>query len=198
MSKPSPAIVLASTSPYRAELLRRVVPVFTCAAVSVAEDAFDGEAPGATAVRLAAAKAQAGADAHPGALVIGSDQVAELDGLAMGKPGTLARAHAQLAACSGKQVLFHTAVCMADDRGSERVLHHACDLTRVEFRALDEAEIRRYLEKDSPLDCAGSFKAERLGVALFEGIESRDPTALIGLPLIRLCSLLRQAGIAIP
>jgi septum formation protein len=198
MNNPAPLIVLASTSAYRAELLARVVPIFACAAVSVDEGAFDGEAPAATAVRLAAAKAQAGADAHPGALVIGSDQVAELDGQAIGKPGTRARAHAQLAACSGKQVLFHTAVCLADGRGRERVVHGACDLTRVEFRALGEAEIRRYLDSDNPLDCAGSFKVERLGVALFERIESDDPTALIGLPLIRLCSLLRQAGVVIP
>lgn len=198
MNAPAPTLVLASTSPYRAELLRRIVPDFTCARVSVDEAALENEAPLATAMRLAAAKAEEGAMAYPGALSIGSDQVAELDGVVLGKPGTMANARAQLAACSGKRVKFHTAVCLVDGRNDRRERHRGSDLTRVEFRVLDEHEIGRYLERDQPLDCAGSFKVERLGVALFERVESIDPTALIGLPLIILCRMLRQAGIEIP
>lgn len=197
MSRSGPAIVLASSSSYRAGLLRRIVPAFECVAAAVDEAPLDGEAPSATAIRLAAAKAETVAALHPGSLVIGSDQVAELDGRPLGKPGSLARARAQLAACSGREVLFHTAVCLADARQG-CVLHHACDLTRVAFRTLDDDAIGRYLAKDTPLDCAGSFKVESLGIALFERVDCTDPTALVGLPLVSLCRLLRAAGIAVP
>jgi septum formation protein len=193
-----PPIVLASSSRYRAELLGRILPRFTQIAAEVDETALPGETPSATAVRLATNKARAVAELNPGSLVIGSDQVAELEGLALGKPGTIERAQAQLAACSGKAVEFHTALCLADARGSDLVMHTALDLTRVVFRSLDTGEIARYLARDEPLDCAGSFKIERLGVALFDQVESHDPSALIGLPLIRLCGLLRDAGLLIP
>lgn len=191
-------IILASSSRYRAEMLSRVISGFSQAAPDINEAAEAGETPSATAVRLATQKAMVIAAANPCHLVIGSDQVAELDGVALGKPGTLARAHAQLSACSGKSVNFHTAVCLADARGPEIVLRHAIDLTRVVFRTLDAQEVSRYLAADEPLDCAGSFKVERLGVALFERIENNDPSALVGLPLISLCALLREAGVPLP
>ncbi|HEY6940849.1 Maf family protein, partial [Dokdonella sp.] len=138
------------------------------------------------------------ATACAGAVVIGSDQVAELDGCALGKPGTAANACAQLRACSGRAVEFHTALCLVDARGAAPRAGAECDLTRVVFRTLDDAEIERYVEAERPFDCAGSFKAEGLGITLFERIECIDPTALVGLPLIALARLLRAAGIEIP
>ncbi len=187
-------LLLASTSRYRRELLQRLgLPVET-ARPEVDETPAAGEAPRALAVRLARAKAAAVAAAHPGRWVIGSDQVAELNGAPLGKPGTAEAAHAQLAAMSGQSVAFHTAVSLVCDG---QVLE-ACDLTRVHFRTLDAAEIERYVAAEQPLDCAGSFKCEGLGITLFEAIENRDPTALIGLPLIALSQLLRQAGHRLP
>src|SRR5690606_33100760 len=129
---------------------------------------------------------------HPGAVVIGSDQVAELDGRLLGKPGDAARARAQLAASSGRTVRFFTAVCVIGADGME---HLAVDRTDVRFRTLSDREIATYVEREQPLDCAGGFKSEGLGIALFECIDSRDPTALVGLPLIALARLLRQAGV---
>lgn len=193
-----PMILLASSSRYRAEMLARVVPSFTQAAPDIDEIALAGELPSATAERLAAQKALTIAATHPGHLVIGSDQVAELDGIALGKPGTVERAQAQLSRCSGRSVNFHTALCLVDGRGPQPVLHRALDTTRVVFRELDAEAISRYIALDQPLDCAGSFKVERLGVALFERVENNDPSALVGLPLISLCALLRQAGVQIP
>jgi septum formation protein len=131
-------------------------------------------------------------------LLIGSDQVAEIDGHALGKPGTAETARAQLAASSGRTLLFHTALCVMDTRVDPAHVHAAIDLTRATFRTLDADEIARYVAIETPLDCAGSFKAERLGITLFERIESGDPSALIGLPLIALARLLRAAGIALP
>lgn len=186
--------VLASTSRYRLELLQRLGLTPECARPEVDETALPGEAPRALAVRLARAKAAAVAARQPGRWVIGSDQVAELNGSPLGKPGSVEGAHAQLAAMSGQQVAFHTAVCLQRD---ERVLD-ACDLTRVQFRVLDAASIERYVAAEQPLDCAGSFKCEGLGISLFEAIDNRDPTALIGLPLIALCGLLREAGYILP
>jgi septum formation protein len=186
--------VLASTSRYRLELLQRLGLTPECARPEVDETALPGEAPRALAVRLARAKAAAVAARQPGRWVIGSDQVAELNGAPLGKPGSVEGAHAQLAAMSGQQVAFHTAVCLQRD---ERVLD-ACDLTRVQFRVLDAASIERYVATEQPLDCAGSFKCEGLGISLFEAIDNRDPTALIGLPLIALCRLLREAGYTLP
>jgi septum formation protein len=188
------ALILASTSRYRRELLERMRLDFDVARPDVDESALPGEAAAALAQRLALAKATAIAAAAPAAWVIGSDQVAELDGIALGKSGGRAAAFAQLRAMSGRAVVFHTAVSVV--RGA--VHHAALDTTTVRFRALAAAEIERYLDAEQPFDCAGSFKAEGLGIALFEAIESQDPTALIGLPLIATARLLRAAGFALP
>ncbi len=194
----SPTIVLASTSRYRAELLGRIVRDFAQVAPTVDESALPGETPAQTAVRLAEAKARAVAVGHPGALVIGSDQVADRDGHPLGKPGDAESARRQLAASAGRAVLFHTAVCMLDLREDPPAVQAALDTTRVVFRPLQADEIARYVERDAPLDCAGSFRIEALGVALFERVDSSDPSALVGLPLISLCRLLRSAGVSIP
>ncbi|MBD8879628.1 septum formation inhibitor Maf [Rhodanobacter sp. 7MK24] len=196
MSDTPPRIVLASTSHYRADLLRRLLPDFEQRAPGTDETALPDEAPGTRAARLAIAKAMAAADDLANALVIGSDQVAELDGKTLGKPGTAAHACAQLTASSGRVVHFHTALCLLDTRDGCRQLH--VDHTRVHFRALEAQEIERYVAREQPLDCAGSFKCEGLGISLFERIDSEDPTALIGLPLIALAGMLRSAGAAIP
>ncbi|MBO9662705.1 Maf family nucleotide pyrophosphatase [Dokdonella sp.] len=189
-------LVLASTSRYRRELLSRLGLPFRAVAPEVDEASHPGETPRALACRLAQAKAEAVAARCPGALVIGSDQVAELDGRALGKPGSVAAAEAQLTASAGRSVLFHTALCLVDTRTAAAVPALACDLTRVVFRPLAHAEIARYVAAERPLDCAGSFKAEGLGIGLFERIENEDPTALIGLPLIALARMLRAAGVA--
>jgi septum formation protein len=191
-------LVLASTSRYRRELLSRLLPEFRVEAPDVDETPRENEAPALLAERLARAKALAVAARNPGALVIGSDQVAEIDGIALGKPGTAERARAQLAASSGRTVVFHTAVCLADARAQPVREHAAADVTRVVFRTLSADEITRYVERENPIDCAGSFKSEGLGIALFERIETTDPTALIGLPLIALADLLRRAGFTLP
>lgn len=189
-------IVLGSTSRYRRELLARLRLPFEVAAPEVDETPLPGEAPRALALRLAQAKAQAVAARHPQALVIGSDQVADLAGEPLGKPGTHERATLQLRRMRGHAVVFHTAlavVCHA--RGYAQT-----DLAAVQvrFRTLTDDEIERYLQAEQPYDCAGSAKSEGLGIALLEAIESDDPTALIGLPLIRLGRLLRAAGVALP
>lgn len=187
-------LILASTSRYRAELLGRLRLAFSSEAPHVDETALPGEAPAALATRLALAKARAVAGRRPGSWVIGSDQVAELDGNPLGKPGTVEAACAQLAAMSGRQVHFHTALCLAN--GGQAL--QASDLTTVRFRSLSSEEIRRYIAAEQPLDCAGSFKCEGLGISLFEAIDNHDPTALVGLPLIALSRLLRQAGYGLP
>lgn len=189
-------LILGSTSRYRAELLRRLWPDFEQRSPGTDETPLPGEEPSARAGRLAVAKAEAAASGLVDALVIGSDQVAELDGQTLDKPGTPERAHAQLAASSGRVVHFHTALCLFDTRTGQRLTH--VDHTRVHFRTLDEAEIARYIEREQPLDCAGSFKCEGLGISLFERIENEDPTALVGLPLIALARLLRRAGMPLP
>ncbi|HDS1511020.1 septum formation inhibitor Maf [Stenotrophomonas maltophilia] len=188
------SLVLASTSRYRRELLQRLGLAFDCARPEVDETPLNGEAPRALATRLAAAKAAEVAALHPGAWVIGSDQVADLNGQPLGKPGTAEAACAQLAAMSGQTVRFHTAVCLTRDGES----FTAVDLTNVCFRALEPDEIARYVTNEQPLDCAGSFKCEGLGISLFDAIDNRDPTALVGLPLIALCGLLRQVGFEVP
>jgi septum formation protein len=192
----SASLVLASTSRYRAELLRRLGLPFTQRAPGTDESPRTGEAPAERALRLAIAKAEAAAHDLNGALVIGSDQVAELDGLVLDKPGTAERACAQLAASSGRTVHFHTAVCLRDTRHGINHVH--VDDTRVVFRSLEPEEIERYVEGEQPLDCAGSFKCEGLGISLFDRIDSQDPTALIGLPLIAVARLLRQCAVALP
>jgi septum formation protein len=190
---PARRLVLASTSRYRSELLQRLRLPFTVRAPEVDETALDGEAPRALALRLALAKADAVADLDRDAVVIGSDQVADLDGLAIGKPGDHARATAQLRSMRGRTVLFHTAVAaVCRDSGFRAA---GLVTVTVRFRELGDAEIEHYLRAEQPYDCAGSAKAETLGIALLDAIESDDPTALIGLPLIRTCDLLRRAGI---
>lgn len=191
MPVPTPPLILASTSRYRRELLSRLGLPFESVAPDVDEAALPGEAPAALAERLALAKARAVAALHPGAIVIGSDQVADLDGEAIGKPGTHERAVAQLQRMSGRQVVFQTAVAIVAPglAAIERAE------VRVRFRTLTVAAIDRYLRADTPYDCAGSAKVESLGVALLEAVESDDPTALVGLPLIRTCALLRRAGL---
>lgn len=190
------AIVLASTSRYRAELLRRIVPNFTQVAPATDEAPLPNEAPAARAERLAEAKARAVAATQRDALVIGSDQVAALGARVLHKPGSVANAHEQLRASSGNTVDFYTGLCVANGR-TGHVANHL-DHTRVVFRRLSDPEIDRYLALEQPLDCAGSFKCEGAGIALFERLESTDPTALIGLPLIALARLLREAGHAVP
>ena len=199
MPESSPAsrpLVLGSTSVYRRELLQRLRLPFTVAAPPVDETPLPGEPPAQLAQRLALAKAHAVATLHPEAVVIGSDQVADLAGQPLGKPGDHARATAQLQRMRGHTVVFHTAVA---------VVCHASgfvqtDLApvRVRFRDLSDAEIERYLRAEQPYDCAGSAKSEGLGISLLEAIDSDDPTALIGLPLIRTCRLLRAAGLVLP
>lgn len=189
----TPPLILGSTSRYRRELLERLRLPFTVVAPQVDETPAAGEAPAALALRLALAKARAVAALHPQAVVIGSDQVADLAGEPIGKPGTHERAREQLRRMSGREVVFQTAVAVARaDTGYARVLLAP---VRVRFRALGDAEIERYLEAERPYDCAGSAKSEALGIALLEAIESDDPTALVGLPLIRTCTLLREAGL---
>lgn len=186
-----PALILASTSPYRRELLARLRLPFEAVASQVDETALPGEAPAALAERLALAKARAVAAQRPGAVVIGSDQVADLDGETIGKPGTHEVATAQLRRMSGREVIFQTAVAVVAPglAAIERAE------VRVRFRELSDAAIEAYLKADRPYDCAGSAKVESLGIALLEAVVSDDPTALIGLPLIRTCALLRRAGL---
>lgn len=193
-SNPSLPLVLASTSPYRRELLSRLRLPFDVARPEVDEAPHAGEAPAILAARLAAAKAAAVGAKAPDAWVLGSDQVADLDGRPLGKSGGRAAAIDQLRAMAGHEVLFHTAICLA--RGTTAMA--ATDLTRVRFRALTDDEIARYVDAEQPYDCAGSFKCEGLGIALFESIASEDPTALVGLPLIATAGLLRRAGFAVP
>jgi septum formation protein len=190
---PAPRLILASTSRYRRQLLQRLRLPFDIVSPGVDEAALAGEVPAALATRLALAKAQAVAADAADAVVIGSDQVAELDGQAIGKPGSHERAVEQLKMMSGQRVVFHTAVAVVRrERGFARAL--LAPVT-VRFRTLRAQEIERYLRLDTPYDCAGSAKSEALGVALLESIDSDDPTALIGLPLIRTCALLREAGL---
>ncbi len=193
MSRP---LILGSSSPYRRELLGRLQLPFSVVVPDVDESAQPGEPPAQLAQRLALAKAQAVALQHPQALVIGSDQVAELNGQALGKPGSHERARAQLQAMSDQSVCFHTAValCCLDSGHSASALAQV----RVQFRVLQDDEIERYLQAEQPYDCAGSAKSEGLGIALLERIESDDPTALIGLPLIHTARLLRGAGVLLP
>ena len=189
----APALILGSTSPYRKELLARLRRPFEVAAPQVDETPLPNEAPATLARRLALAKARAVAQLQPNAVVIGSDQVADLDGQPLGKPGHHANAVLQLQRMRGKTVIFQTAVsvvCLAS--GFEKT-----DLAavKVKFRNLSNEEIESYLLAEMPYDCAGSAKSEGLGISLLEFIESDDPTALIGLPLIRTCQLLREVGI---
>ena len=199
MPRPAPALILASTSPYRRELLARLRLPFACVAPQVDESPLPGEAPAALAARLALAKAHAVARQHPDAVVIGSDQVAELHGQALGKPHDLARARAQLQQQRGQTVLFHTAVAVV--RGQPPFVATDMATIRTRFRGeadgMSDAAIGAYLLAEQPFDCAGSIKSEGLGIALMAAIDNDDPTALIGLPLMRTCALLRAVGVQI-
>ncbi len=188
-----PRLILASTSRYRRELLERLRLPFEILSPDVDETPRAGEGPAALAQRLALAKAHAVSALHPDAVVIGSDQVADLDGEPLGKPGTHERAVAQLQAMRGRSVVFQTAVAVV--RSADSHVGSALVPITVRFRQLSDAEIEHYLCTEQPYDCAGGAKAETLGIALLDAIESDDPTALIGLPLIRTCALLRDAGI---
>jgi len=193
---PPPRLVLASTSRYRRELLARLGLPFDTASPRADETPLPGETPAATALRLSAEKARSVAARFPGALIIGSDQVADCDGEPVGKPGDHERAVAQLTRLSGRTVVFHTGIALLDTATGD------CRLALVDvrstFRELAADEIEAYLRRERPYDCAGSVKSEALGIALFERIESDDPSALVGLPLIRLASMLRDAGVRVP
>ena len=193
MPAASPKLILGSSSRYRKELLQRVIPDFSTLSPDVDESPAPGEAPGELALRLARMKADTVAANEPGAVVIGSDQVAALGNRIFGKPGNQATALEQLSRCSGHAVAFYTAVCVISPTGNPLQTH--TDITSVQFRNLSSREITRYLELEQPWDCAGSFRSEGLGVALFESIKSEDPTALIGLPMIWLAGALRRAGL---
>lgn len=188
-------LILASTSVYRRDLLSRLRLPFETAGPETDETPLPGETPTQVALRLSEAKARAVATALPGACVIGSDQVAELDGHSLGKPGDRAAAIRQLTGMSGREVLFRTGLCVVTPDGAA---HALLDTTTVRFRVLSDAEIQRYVDAEQPYDCAGSFKSEGLGIGLFDAIESSDPTALIGLPMIATARLLRQAGYQVP
>jgi septum formation protein len=189
---PGRRLILASSSPYRRALLDRLRVPFDVAIPAVDETPLPCELPAATALRLAQAKARACASNHADALVIGSDQVAVLDGRQIGKPGQHDRALAQLQAMRGRTVEFHTALCLYDARTDTLQTQDVISLVR--FRSLPDAELDAYLRAEQPYDVAGSAKAEGLGIALLESIDSTDPTALVGLPLIALTGMLRQAG----
>jgi septum formation protein len=191
-----PELILASTSRYRSSLLERLGIGFTAVPPQTPEDALAGELPPDRALRLAIAKAQAIATHRPDAVVIGSDQVAALGSRILDKPGDAARCRAQLAAASGSSARFHTACAVIAPQAGIRMVH--IDTTTVFFRSLTQQEIERYVERERPFDCAGGFRAEGLGISLFESIESRDPAALIGLPLIWLACALRRVGFQLP
>jgi MAF protein len=199
MSSPKPnrisntPLVLASTSPFRRALLERLGLPFTTCAPEVNESARTGESPWDLVMRLAEAKAEAGAAIHPQALIIGSDQVACIDGEILGKPGTRERAIAQLQKASGRKVTFYTGLCLLE--GWTELSQVECVPFHVHFRNLSPQQIEGYVDLEQPFNCAGSFKSEGLGIALFRRLEGDDPNALIGLPLIRLVAMLEAVGI---
>lgn len=189
-------LVLASTSAYRKMLLERLQQPFETDRPETDETPHPGEHPAATAERLACEKARAVAGRWPDALIIGSDQVAHLGDEVFGKPGTEARAIAQLQRMRGETVVFHTALALLNTRTGHLQVEGVP--TRMRFRTLSDAEIRRYVERERPLDCAGSAKSEGLGISLLEAMSGDDPTALIGLPLIALSRMLRAEGVELP
>ncbi|MFP4610186.1 MAG: Maf family protein [Thiohalophilus sp.] len=185
-------LVLASTSPFRKAILEKFGVPFETASPKVDETAQAGESAGQLVRRLAEAKARAVAEQFPEALIIGSDQVAVIDNTILGKPGSHDRAIEQLRAASGQTVTFLTGLCLYNSRTD----HVRCDVVpfKVHFRQLDDSQIENYLQKEQPYNCAGSFKSEGLGIVLFDKLEGDDPNTLIGLPLIRLISMLEQEG----
>ena len=191
-----PRLVLASTSPYRRELLGRLQLPFEVCAPETDETPLSGEVPAATAERLAVAKAAAVVEKHPDALIIGSDQVAYCGNQRYGKPGNRENARLQLRSLSGKIVVFHTGLCLLNTRSGRRHLRGVA--TEARFRELSDAEIERYMDKENALNCSGSARSEGLGISLLEWMRSDDPTALVGLPLIALAEMLRAEGIPLP
>jgi septum formation protein len=189
-------LILASTSPYRRMLLERFGLPFETVRPEVDEAHIAGENPSERALRLAVAKAEAVAARHPDAVVIGSDQVAAAGHKVLDKPGDAVTCRSQLATLSGSDARFYTGCAVIGPSGSVRLVH--LDTTTVFFRSLTSKEIERYVEREKPFDCAGGFKVEALGITLFESVESKDPTALIGLPLIWLACSLRRAGYSLP
>ncbi|MDH5300046.1 MAG: Maf family nucleotide pyrophosphatase [Gammaproteobacteria bacterium] len=188
-------LILGSTSPYRRELLERLHLPFTTAAPDIDETPLPGEKPEQMVLRLAEAKARKVAETHPDSIIIGGDQCSVCEGEILGKPGTMERAVEQLKKLSGKTIVFQTALCLY--QADKDILDIDLIPFTVHFRSMDEAMIRRYLQKEPALNCAGSFKSEGYGIALTERLEGNDPTALIGLPLIRLRKMLEAAGIVV-
>jgi MAF protein len=188
-------LVLASTSPFRKALLERLQVAYTCDSADIIESPLAGETIEQMVTRLACEKARAVADRHPDALIIGSDQSAVLDGEILTKPGNFDNAVRQLRNASGKRIVFHTGLCLLNSATGEK--QSACVPYTVEFRELTDAMIERYLEKEEPYNCAGSFKSEGLGITLFKRFEGEDPNALIGLPLIKLTEFLENEGFSI-
>ena len=189
-------LVLASTSPFRRALLERLGLPFEVAAPEVDESRQPGESPEALVLRLSEAKARAVAASLADALVIGSDQVAVIDGEILGKPGDRERAIGQLVRASGRRVTFLTGICLVDAASGRA--HAVCEPFHVRFRTLSREQIARYVDRERPFNCAGSFKSEGYGITLFQRLEGDDPTALIGLPLIRLVELLGRYGVELP
>lgn len=189
-------LVLASSSPYRRALLERLGLPFVHAAPEVDEAVLPGETPVQLTLRLALGKARALAERFPDHLIIGSDQVLLLDGRPVSKPGHHTAAREQLRRCSGRTVEFTTSLCLLNSATGQHQL--ASEPFRVSFRELDEDSIERYLQREQPYDCAGSFKMEGLGISLFSALQGDDPHSLIGLPLIRLCEMLRNEGVPLP
>jgi MAF protein len=194
--RPTPQLVLGSTSPFRRALLEKLRLPFVTSAPQVDEAAQPGESPEQLVVRLAEAKARAVAGQHPGALVIGSDQVACIDGQILGKPGDRSNAIAQLKRASGRTVTFYTGLCLFNAASGRSQL--ACEPFQVHFRTLGDAQIARYVDTEQPFNCAGSFKSEGYGITLFQRLVGDDPNTLIGLPMIRLVTMLADEGIELP
>ncbi|MFL2531793.1 MAG: Maf family protein [Porticoccaceae bacterium] len=193
------SLVLASTSPYKKILLERLKIPFSCVSPNTDEQPKLNENPEALALRLAEEKALAVADANPNTIIIGSDQVGELNGNILGKPGNFDQAFSQLSAQSGETVYFHSAISVARTLKNGEITHKTTvNTTTVVFKPLSSFQIENYLKQDQPYNCAGSFKSEGLGISLFESINTNDPSSLVGLPLIDLCKLLAMHGINIP
>jgi septum formation protein len=190
-----PKLVLASTSKYRRALLDRLGLSYTAAAPRVDEDAAKADTLDALALHLAIAKAESCAAGHPDAYVLGSDQLVDLDGEKLGKPGTLEKAEEQLRKLSGRSHRLVTAVALRHPDGT---VEHGVDVHEMRLRVMTEAEIKRYVARERPIDCAGSYKVESLGISLCETVSGADFTAIVGLPLIRVCQLLRNAGFEVP
>lgn len=193
MNSQAPKIILASSSQYRRSLLAKIIKHFDFDSPDIDESAMKNESPQQLVLRLAQQKAQAVAARNSPALIIASDQLAEINNSLLGKPGNFGQAFAQLSACSGQRVEFLTSVCLLNSQTGRLQLD--LDRVSVQFRTLSPAEIEAYLLRETPYDCAGSFKSEGLGIALFESVSMQDPNTLVGLPLIKLTSMLRQEGV---